>query len=52
MTFHGAVVVGELIAPALPIGSRYAVRWYGVVFALLVPTILLAIADARLRAQR
>ena len=52
VTLTGAVVVGELLGPAVPIASRYAVRWYSVVFALLVPTILLALADARLRAHR
>ena len=52
MTFTGAVVVGALIAGAFPIPSRYSVRWYGVVFALVLPTILLALADARLRARR
>lgn len=52
MTLPGAVVVGELIAPALLVASRYAVRWYGVVFALLLPTCLLALAEARLHGRR
>ena len=51
MTPPTAAVVGELAASLVPIASRYAVRWYGVAFALLLPTCLLALADARLRGR-
>ena len=32
--------------------TRWSLRWYAIAAALLVPVILLCIADARLRAAR
>ena len=46
-----SAVVASLLAPSFP-ASRWSLRWYMIVVALLVPVCVLALAEARLRRSR
>jgi hypothetical protein len=45
---YSLAALAMVLAPTFP-GSRWGLRWYMIVGALLVPVCLLALAEARLR---